>query len=301
MKYARLTPGHGFKPANSLLYYLQRLIVLPPLRGLCVRLFRNWVRVRQGISFHEPAPEHRRLLDELHADGYVALGNVLTTRQCDEIQAYFADKVLTDRQDDTSTFTVAHAPPRARLAEYGLRDIVGCPHILALANDSRLLELAESYIGCKPTISQLGVRWSFPTPPAPDRRSDLQTFHRDSEDWRYFKVLVYLTDVGQGDGPHVYVRGTHRTRAPMRLRLQSDREIDREYGTERLITATGSRGFAFAVDTAGVHKGAPPVDKPRLMLQIQYSLFRSYAYLYEPEPYTGALSFDRYINRLIVI
>jgi hypothetical protein len=36
------------------------------------------------------------------------------------------------------------------------------------------------------------------------------------------------------------------------------------------------------------------------MLQIQYSLFRSYAYVYEPEPYTGSLPFDRYINRLIL-
>jgi hypothetical protein len=300
MKYARLTPGHGFKPANSLLYYLQRLIVAPPLRGLCVRLFRAWVRVRQGISAHDVTPEHRQLLGELHADGYVALGQVLTKDQCNEIHAYFADKVLTDRQDDRSTFTLAHVPPGTRLAEFGLHDIVACPHILALANDSRLLELAERYIGCKPTISQLGVRWSFPAPPAPDRRSDLQTFHRDSEDWRYFKVLVYLTDVGAGDGPHVYVRGTHRTRAPVRLKIQSDGEVSREYGAERLITAMGERGFAFAVDTAGVHKGAPPVDKPRLMLQIQYSLFRSYAYLYEPQPYTGALSFDRYINRLIV-
>ena len=53
MRYARLTPGHGFKPANSFLYYLQRIIVSPPLRGLCVRMFRNWVRVRHGLSTRE--------------------------------------------------------------------------------------------------------------------------------------------------------------------------------------------------------------------------------------------------------
>jgi hypothetical protein len=297
MRYARLTPGHGFKPANSVLYYLQRLIVSPPLRGLCVRLFRQWVRARQGISAPHHDPQHRQLLALLHAEGYAPLGNVLTAQQCDDIHAWFADKTLTDRQDAASTFTIARVPPRARLAEYGLRDIVRCPHILALANDPRLLELAESYIGCKPTISQLGVRWSFPTP---GLRSHLQTFHRDSEDWRYFKVIVYLTDVGHGDGPHVYVRGTHKTRAPVRLKIQTDGEVADEYGEDRLITATGTRGFAFAVDTAGVHKGAPPVARPRLMLQIQYSLFRSYAYVYEPEPYAGPQAFDRSINRLIL-
>ncbi len=297
MRYARLTPGHGFKPANSFFYYLQRIIVSPPLRGLCVRIFRNWVRFRHGISAAAPHTAREHLLDRLHREGYAPLDNVLSHEQCADIHAYFADKVLTDRQDATSSFTIDHVPPAARLAEFTLRDIIGCPHILALANDRRLLDLAESYIGCKPTISQLGVRWSFPTG---GKRSDLQTFHRDSEDWRYFKVLVYLTDVGPGDGPHVYVRGTHKTRAPVRLKIQSDGEISEEYGEERLITATGERGFAFAVDTAGVHKGAPPVEKPRLMLQIQYSLFRSYAYVYEPEPYAGTLPFDRYINRLIL-
>ncbi|GGX90523.1 hypothetical protein GJV26_12450 [Massilia dura] len=297
MRYARLTPGHGFKPANSFLYYLQRLTVSPPLRGLCVRMFRNWVRARHGISLRVSAPAQLQLLDRLHAEGYAPLGNVLSKNQCDDIHAWFADKVLTDRQNDGATFTLARVPPAARLAEYSLRDIVRCPHIMALANDSRLLELAERYIGCKPTISQLGVRWSFPSP---GLRSDLQTFHRDSEDWRYFKVLVYLTDVGPGDGPHVYVRGTHKTRAPVRLKIQTDGEISREYGDDRLITAIGEQGFGFAVDTAGVHKGTPPAIRPRLMLQIQYSLFRSYAYVYEPEPCADAFSFDRYINRLIL-
>ncbi|WUR12976.1 hypothetical protein E7V67_025350 [[Empedobacter] haloabium] len=297
MRYARLTPGHGFKPANSFFYYLQRIIVAPPLRGLCVRMFRQWVRMRQGQPDAPMPAAQRRLLEHLHMEGYAALGNLLTHAQCADIHHYFTPRTLTDRHDAGTTFTLASVPATVRLAEYGLSDIVHCPHILALANDRRLLELAASYIGCKPTISQLGVRWSFPSTA---QRSDLQTFHRDSEDWRYFKVIVYLTDVGDGDGPHVYVRGTHKTRAPMRLRLQTDGEISEQYGDERLIVARGERGFGFAVDTAGVHKGAPPTDRPRLMLQIQYSLFRSYAYVYEPEPYPDDCPFDRYINRLIL-
>jgi hypothetical protein len=295
MRYARLTPGHGFNPANSFLYYLQRLIVSPLLRGVCVRLLRRWVRLRRGVSAALPASSP--LLASLHTDGYAALGALLDRAQCEDIHRHFEGCVLTDRQDEETQFTIASVPPQTRLAEYALRDIVACPHILALANSDTLLSLAERYIGCKPTISQLGVRWSFPNPAG---CSNLQTFHRDSEDWRYFKVLVYLTDVDADAGPHVYVRGTHLTRAPLRLQLQSDAEIRGEYGGENLITATGPRGFGFAVDTAGVHKGASPANTRRLMLQIQYSLFPSYAYLYQPERYQGALQLDPYINRLIV-
>jgi hypothetical protein len=40
----------------------------------------------------------------------------------------------------------------------------------------------------------------------------LQAFHRDSEDWRYLKILVYLSDVDDGAGPHVYLHGSHLTR-----------------------------------------------------------------------------------------
>ena len=48
MRYARLTPGQGFQPVNSFLYYLQRLVVSPRLRSLCIRAFRSWVRMRRG-------------------------------------------------------------------------------------------------------------------------------------------------------------------------------------------------------------------------------------------------------------
>jgi hypothetical protein len=73
---------------------------------------------------------------------------------------------------------------------------------------------------CKPTISALGLRWSFPVP---GQSSALQMFHRDSEDWRYLKVLVYLTDVDEDAGPHVYLHGSHLTQAPMRLRFYTDK------------------------------------------------------------------------------
>lgn len=246
MRYARLTPGQGFRPVNCFFYYLQRIVVSPRLRGMCVRALRQWVRMRRGSGAASTTTTQRHVLNTLHDDGYASLGSLLTDSQCEDIHGYFSDKLLTGRGDGTAGYTIGQVPSHARLAEYSLGDIVGSPHILELANNRKLLALAASYIGCKPTISQLGLRWSFP---AQDTCSELQTFHRDSEDWRYIKVLVYLTDVGPGDGPHVYVRGTHKTRASIRLRMHSDSEITRQYGMDNLIVATGGRGFGFAVDT----------------------------------------------------
>src|SRR6202008_1618571 len=133
-------------------------------------------------------------------------GNLLGPAKCDAIQAHLSNKLLIDRYRVRDAFTLQQVPASLRVADYQLRDIVTCPHILALANSPALLGLAAPYLECKPTISALGLRWSFP---AEGDSSALQAFHRDSEDWRYLKVLVYLTDVDEESGPHVYLHGSH--------------------------------------------------------------------------------------------
>ena len=296
MDYAQLTPGRQFAPIRSLLYYSQRLVTPPALRCVVADAVGRVVRWRQGRgNYHDSAP--MRPLLELSHSGYVTLGRLLDSEQCDDITAFLRDKLLYDRDQERPAFVSAQTPPGVRVADYHLRDIVACPHILALANSKLLLGLAARYLRCQPTISALGLRWSFP---AREGESVLQAFHRDSEDWRYLKVFVYLTDVDASAGPHVYVHGSHLTQAPVRLRFYSDAEIAGAHRPEQLLTATGTRGFCFAVDTAGIHKGAAPLHHPRLMLQIQYSLLPCYAYRYEPQPYAGALVLDHYVNRLII-
>ncbi|MYM70563.1 hypothetical protein GTP45_27675 [Pseudoduganella sp. FT55W] len=299
MEYAQLKPGRRFAPLHSLLYYSQRIVTYPTLRRLVVRALSAAVRLRQGSGkvWYAATPAEQVALQDLHRSGYAPLGHLLDTTQCGEIRAWLSDKLLIDRDRERSGFALAQRPEAVRVADYHLRDVIACPHILALANSPVLLGLAARYLNCKPTISALGLRWSFPV--AGDS-SALQAFHRDSEDWRYLKVLVYLTDVDDGAGPHIYLHGSHLTQAPMRLRFYSDREITDAHSADMLLTAIGTRGFCFAVDTAGIHKGTAPALQPRLMLQIQYSLLPSYAYRYAPEHYHGPLELDPYVNRLIV-
>lgn len=299
MEYAQLKPGRSFAPLHSLLYYSQRIVTSPALRRLVVRALSAAVRMRQGAGRElcaANAAEEAALLN-LRRSGYAPLGNLLDSTQCDAIRAWLGDKLLIDRDRARPGFLLAQRPDALRVADYHLRDVMACPHILELANSPALLGLAARYLECKPTISALGLRWSFPVP---GDDSALQAFHRDSEDWRYLKVLLYLTDVDDGAGPHVYLHGSHLTRAPVRLRFYSDSEITEAHSADMLLTAVGPRGFCFAVDTAGIHKGTAPSQRPRLMLQIQYSLLPSYAYRYTPEDYHGPLLLDPYVNRLIL-
>jgi len=295
-EFVKIVPGAGLRGSwlSRCLYYTQRVVTAPFLRRRIARLIARVIRARHASS---PAPADSIDARRLEGAGYTALGELLSAGQCADIHAYLADKSLSERYGAQDRFTFATRPDRARMAEYDLADIINAPHILALANSARLIGLAEQYLHCKPTLSSLMLRWSFPTD-AP--AGNVQQFHRDSDDWRHLKVMVYLTDVSAADGPHVYVLGTHLEAAPMRIQVEGDDAIHLRYGRDAARVVTGAEGFGFAVDTAGIHKGEMPLAKPRLMLQIQYSLLPGFAHHYQPQHYAGAVAFDRYVNRLLV-
>lgn len=300
MELAQLKPGPDFALTQSLLYYAQRVVTAPPLRRLVIAGLRRRIGMGQkGLQTSQEMSTNSEVnaLASLHQSGYTPLQNVLNHTQIANIHAFLEDKYLTSHHDRSKKFIISNVPGGVRMADYSLRDIIDCPHLLELANSPFFLRLATKYIGCKPTISAMGLRWSFPSSVT---GSGLQAFHRDSDDWRFVKIFVYLTDVDHTSGPHVYVRGSHLTKATMRLYPYSDDTINENYGSERLITVTGPKGFGFAADTYGIHKGTVPTSSPRLMLQIQYSLLPVYAYRYRSESYDGPLNLDPYINRLIV-
>ncbi|RJG01868.1 hypothetical protein D3878_10000 [Noviherbaspirillum sedimenti] len=275
------------------------MVTAPVMRRMIVSGLCALVRLRAGAQRIDQATatqvnDASRLLK---ADGFAALGTLFTPAQLVEIHRFLADKLLEEHGPRGRTFPLKAAPADMRMADYGLGDVLDCPHILQLANSPALLSLATQYIGCKPTLSAIGLRWSFPVD-APGE--GLQAFHRDSDDWRFVKVFVYLTDVEHGCGPHVYVKGSHRAPAPLRLRTYGDEELGRAYGDEQIVSVTGPAGMGFAADTYGIHKGEVPTTRPRLLLQFQYSILPVYAYRYRPLARQGAQAFDAYINRLIL-
>ena len=298
----RSNPGTTFRASPGMLYFLQRMVIIHWMRAAIITILGFWIRLRNPSAAAdrpdacESMQAFQPALDALEQCGYTPLPPLLTEAQVDEMHAFLRDKRVVDRRDPARTHPTDTLPAGIRLADYTMTDILACPHVLRLANDPHLLELATNYIGCKPTISAVLLRWSFPSD-APG--ADVQAFHRDSDDWRFLKVLFYLTDVDEGAGPHVYVRGSHRMNSTLRLHTFSDKTIEATWG-DAAIKVLGPRGFAFAADTYGVHKGMVPTTRPRLLLQIQYSLLPVFAYEYRPETYHGNLALDPYVNRLML-
>lgn len=56
------------------------------------------------------------------------------------------------------------------------------------------------------------------------------------------------------------------------IRRYQDEEVVDAFGAEKQVRFTGQAGSSFLENTYGMHRGYPPVSKPRLILQVLYSL-----------------------------
>ena len=291
--HVRLTPGPGFRPLNSALYYGQRLVFQRRLRQVVSSLIAAVIRHRRPQLFG--AAQGKAHLHELQRDGYSLLGQLFGPAVVQEIHEYLADQEgfgrdgNACRKDEATAFT--------GMLSYPLTTILNCPYLLELANHPLILSIAAAYLKCKPTISSMGLRWSFP---AEHACADIQRFHRDPDDWRFLKLFVYLTEVDRDAGPHIFVRGTHLTSGGAFSRLHDRPEIERLHGAERICTITGARGTGFVADTSGIHCGAVPKLGPRLIFEVQYSLLPVFAFGYKPVALESAPAVDPYINRLMI-
>ena len=98
--------------------------------------------------------------------------------------------------------------------------------------------------------------------------------HHQGVDWVYGG---WDRDAMQGDlsdnGPHTVVQGTHQ-RVPKALSTdgRKDDDLVRSSGLwDKVIELTGPAGTFMAVDTAGLHKGQPPITGDRCVLQVEFA------------------------------
>jgi hypothetical protein len=96
------------------------------------------------------------------------------------------------------------------------------------------------------------------------------------------------------------VKGTHRTAGTFRAHRFDREDLERRYGREAIVAVMGPRGTSFVADTYGIHAGPVPRSRPRLILEIGYSILPIYALNYRPQGSARAQGLDRYVNRLLL-
>lgn len=144
-------------------------------------------------------------------------------------------------------------------------DVEASPAILEWALGEDLIALCTSYIGLPVAYRGVAVRRDI----ANGQMTGTRLWHRDGEDFRILKYIVYVNDVDEATGPFEYVSKQY---APPTWRVSlhdgnrvDEAQFDRLVPKEHRKACTGARGTVVVVDTCAVyHRGRVPERKDRL-------------------------------------
>ena len=208
-------------------------------------------------------------LKHLDQKGYVKLDNLFSKVELQEIIDVLSTKDVCNQ----------HVPPGQkkfkiensdnRFNSYFLEDILKCPHLLKACLEKEVVDLAQSYLGCVPTLYSINVYWMLKNftgcSEGPDIISGIQKFHRDYDDYKFLCFFVYLTDVDDNSAPHLFIEGSHLTEGY-------------SYDINKVKKFIGPMGTTVAEDTYGFHSGgsgAKELKNDRLVLWFRFGLHKN--------------------------
>jgi hypothetical protein len=167
------------------------------------------------------------------------------------------------------------------------RDIIGSETVQRLLCEQNLITAGARYLNADPVLVSMVMWTSFPWPTADD--SSAQLFHYDLDRSNFIKMFIYLTDVDDSNGPHVYVPNSHMDKPKDLLGGEriTDERLSVHYPADTWQTITGKKGTLFFADTQGFHKGAQVHEGSRSILQFNMASDR---FGYEPFPSFGDTS-----------
>lgn len=244
-------------------------------------------------------PDRLTALASLKERAVSPLGALLTPGEADGISAYLAARPGFEGHHMNSSDGVERpfadiVGAGGRYVAYRPETVMKAPHAMALANRADILDFVEAAVGCVPTLYSVSAWWSLPTRDEPWPPQS-QHFHRDDDDFRFFTLFVYLTDVDtEFDGPNQILPGSHTlaglnaliAEAAATGRLAPDQKtvdnlmsqwpqpitlVETAFGP-RIVSTLGQRGTGFVADTRALHRGFQPRDRRRCILWARYGL-----------------------------
>ncbi len=150
------------------------------------------------------------------------------------------------------------------------------PLIQDIICDPYLISISQNYFRSQPIFAAVNMWWSTNFKKEPDKYA-AQMFHFDLDGTKWLKCFVYLTDVNSLNGPHTFVKKSHKNKGiPWHFRKNgyeriSDQKIYKYYGRENVCELIGKKGDLIIEDSRGYHKGKPVLKDDRLILEIQFT------------------------------
>lgn len=218
-----------------------------------------------------------KVLSALREDGYAVLPTRLNSNFIEKIQSAVSEMNFTNGVDRTGPVSLIRPdqPPADCNVCHAVRtDLYNNGIIESLSRDELFISCIEEYLGSNVKVIDRNLWYTFPAKTASSEAAQL--FHYDLDTMRWIKVFIYLSDVKEENGPHEYVKGTHKIgKKHPKLLLRSysrltDKEVDKYYKNKR-TKLLGKAGTIILADTRCYHKGNNAKNGFRLMLEYTYA------------------------------
>lgn len=151
-------------------------------------------------------------------------------------------------------------------------EIVNDSSFFKILDKCKFTDFARKFFNSKALLDVIRLWWTTPIRDRFDKYTG-QVFHIDIDRAVGILFIIYLTDVTEENGPHVYVKGSHKSK-PLHL-LQDRRmvpeDIENNYPKEDIIKIMAEKGTILAIDPLGLHRGQPLNSDNRLALKYQFS------------------------------
>jgi hypothetical protein len=157
--------------------------------------------------------------------------------------------------------------------DYDPSNLCKSEDVMNLVFERSFCNIAQEYFGSLPVMDPHSMWWSKPCDNKELQKQAAQLFHYDMDRIKFLKFFFYMTDVTAENGPHCFVRGSHKN-LNSSLRRDGrfeDSEVENAYGKEAIVNFCAPKGTIIAVDTRGLHKGLPLKSGNRLILQLMYA------------------------------
>lgn len=227
----------------------------------------------------------KKLTQELEKNGFVVLEQKLPEHILQAFKHYTKEAKcklrLLDYQVKQNVTTVTEAQYnsndlRAVRYEYSMANLLKQNFVQEILAQTLFLSVAKEYLKTNPILDIVECWWHTSYGGVPDENA-AQKYHFDMDRLKWLKVFVYLTDVAEENGPHCFVKGSHRPgKIPWSFLRQGYARIDDEdvfsyFDKVDEVEFHGRAGTIILEDTRGLHKGKHVYGGDRLMLELQYS------------------------------
>jgi hypothetical protein len=225
-----------------------------------------------GTSSFVDLDEIDRSVQGLRDDGVYVFDKKLPAAMVEAMRNSALEAPSIARGVETSPAPFPRHDPQVGRYDIDEDNTMASPEMQDFCSDPAMALIASKYLG-QPVIQDQTALWWTTTQGSADAALNAWLFHQDRDRLSFLKFFVYLTDVGPNNGPHTYVKGTQK-RVPRSLASdgRKDDNLVRRAGLwDRVISLTGEAGTMMAVDTVGLHKGQPPVEGDRCVLQVEFA------------------------------